>query len=284
MIELKTAHDVLDYLEDPAQLKVDHVMIHPEAARALLDINTRNRTVTQGRVESLARTLREKRWQLINNGIAIDSEGDLLDGQHRLLAVVLANKPAEFYLHTGLAPSSRLVIDTGRARTIGDTLATAGYGRGQTNLGAAVTLLYRYEFQRSSFISATGGTIPHDVFLEYMQSTIDPERMRKADVDSTYIARQVRGFNRSGLAAVLYLASCRDIYAAAAFSERLRSGESLRSGDPELTLRNAVARISDRKRNTWHFCLYAKAWNMRRANKRIQILRFTDGEDVPDIM
>lgn len=278
MKELTTAEDVLGMLCDVSKLETRHVRIHPDAARALLEINTLNRTMTSARVDDLARALREGRWQLINNGIAVSTGGDLVDGQHRLTAVVIANVPAEFWLITGQDEATRTVIDVGKARTLADTLTIAGYGRGQTSSAAAVSLLYRYE---NDLLATMGNSrIPNDVLLEFVK-TLDMERMRHSVNEAQTCQAPVPQFNRSALAALFYLAYSIDVFEAAAFIERLKTGANLSSGDPELTLRNSVGRLDHTKRNTWHFCLYAKAWNARRLGKSINVLRFTDSEKIP---
>lgn len=287
MIELKTGQDVLDLLCNVTAHDARHVRIHPDAARALLELNTTNRVIMSRHVETLARVLREGGWQLINNGIAISDKGDLVDGQHRLTAVVLANVAAEFWLHTGQDVETRAVIDVGKKRSLADLLTMAGYGRSRNTEAAALSLLYRYD--TDDLFLATGGSIgaPNDVLIDYVQQSINFDQLSRCVGEAHAVQHNTPQFNRSALAALLYLAYSRDVFIAAAFVERLRTGADLRNGDPELTLRNTVARLersSNRSyRNTWHFCLYAKAWNARRKNKSIHILRFLDTENVPEV-
>lgn len=284
--ELKTEADVLELLAKPAGVNMHHVRIHPEAARALLTINTANRPLSVTRVQSLVKNLKEGRWRLINNGIGIDSNGDLLDGQHRLQAVSDADTPAEFFLNTGLEPEARLVTDVGKSRTGADALAMAGFGRGRTHLAAAVGLLERYRTDTLEIPGRAGSSrkeqLPHDKLLELIRD-MDNDALVWSDSEATSVYRIVGG-NRSAWSAFLYLARRRDPYAAAAFATRLKTGENLRSGDPELTLRNTLARL-DRTgyRNDWYLCLYLKAWNARQEGRKVQVLRFTAQESVPEV-
>lgn len=285
MIKLKNGTDALKLLDDPSLLAVHHVCIYPDAARALLEINCKNRTVTQSRVASFARIMQEGRWLLINNGIGIDSNGDLTDGQHRLLAVVQGNTAAEFYLHTGLDPQTRVVVDTGRARTLSDTLAVRGFGHGMSNLAAAARLLYRYENDMIETTRAnTNSTVPHDVLLEFIEQSLNYDLLRTVDSICTTMSRFIPGCNRSALTAFAYLIHSRDAFEAEHFLQRLRSGEKLASGDPELTLRGVLARLGkDRRTNTWHLCVYIKAWNAKRAGKSVSMLMFREDEQVPEV-
>jgi hypothetical protein len=282
MIELKNGTDVLKLLDDPGKQWVWHAKIYPGAARALLDLNTHNRTVTEARVETLSRSMREGRWLLINNGIGVDVNGDLTDGQHRLLAVVLSDIPVEFYIHTGLDPKTRTVIDTGRARTLADTLAITGFGHGQSNLAAAARLLYRYE--NDLLVNTVVGGLPHDVLLEYIQTSLNYELLSRVDLFAQGASRQIPGSNRSALTAAAYLFSERDVFDSNRFLERLRTGAGLSSGNAELCLRGVLARLGkDRRNNTWHLCIYIKAWNAFRTEKEVHALAYRVDELVPEV-
>jgi hypothetical protein len=254
----------------------------------LLDINTRNRTVTNGRVMRLVQALIDNRWVLINNGIGIDTKGDLVDGQHRLHAVVVANLPAEFYVTVGLKPESREVIDTGKARTGADALAIAGFGRGRGNEAAAMAIIHRYE---NGLLMPYGGNsdkrfLPHDMLID-IAASIDRAKLDWSSHAAQQTARVITGINRSAMTSLLYLAHCKDSADASMFADRLKTGEHLRSGDPELTLRNAAPRWKTAGQathpNDWHFCVYVKAWNARRANKAIRVLRQDRDDGIPEI-
>ncbi len=77
----------------------------PDLAIAFLECNTHNRKVIDAHAERLARDMKAGRWQLTHQGIAFSTNRVLLDGQHRLWAVVISgvtvpmrvffNEPAE---------------------------------------------------------------------------------------------------------------------------------------------------------------------------------------------
>jgi hypothetical protein len=56
----------------------------------LTHCNTHNRTLADAHVETLANEMRAGRWQLTHQGIAFSPNRVLLDGQHRLWAVVMS--------------------------------------------------------------------------------------------------------------------------------------------------------------------------------------------------
>lgn len=287
-VEIKTADDAMSVVCDQKTPIAIRALIHPDAARALLELNTRNRTLNPGRVNSLVQALKHNEWLLVNNGIAVDTEGDLLDGQHRLQACINANRPIEVYLHAGSDPRGRLVIDTGRSRSLYDTFKSTGHelAGGSTNTAAAIRLLYRYHNGLITNRSSSGSeALSHSTLIAYSDQHIDLQRLgwissrAKADSDN------IPGVLRSAHTASLYLLYARDPYHAGAFHERLRSGVNLSSGDPELALRNVLARLgTNYRRGDWHLCVYLKAWNARVRDKKIQVLAMRENEQVPPVL
>lgn len=67
--------------------------ISPKKARKYLKRNHRNRDLDPKKVESLSEIISSGRWKVINHPIGFDQDGNLIDGQHRLNAVVLSETP-----------------------------------------------------------------------------------------------------------------------------------------------------------------------------------------------
>lgn len=61
--------------------------ITPEIAARLLQKNPHNRKITSGGVKKWAESMMAQRWK-VAQPILIDRNGNLLDGQHRLTAVI----------------------------------------------------------------------------------------------------------------------------------------------------------------------------------------------------
>jgi len=100
--------------------------VTPEQAAKWLEENTKNRPLCHAHVQRLAEDMRARRWQLTHQGIAFDSNGLLLDGQHRLWAIVEAGVPITFQVFFNEPPDSRLVIDAGKRRSNLDIIALSG--------------------------------------------------------------------------------------------------------------------------------------------------------------
>jgi hypothetical protein len=97
--------------------------ITPELALALLERNKNNRTIVIERVHGYARDMRDGVWHVNNQGLGFGANGELYDGQHRLLAVVKANIAVPMIVVRDIGVQARGTIDMGRSRSVGDTLA-----------------------------------------------------------------------------------------------------------------------------------------------------------------
>ena len=76
----------------------------------------RNRSVVQSVVDKYAKDMTDGNWRLTHQGIAIDSLGRIVDGQHRLHAIVAANVAAPMQVTTDADTDNFWNIDSGRPR------------------------------------------------------------------------------------------------------------------------------------------------------------------------
>lgn len=102
--------------------KVEIKIITPEYAERLLEKNTSNRNLRRDHVNNLARDMSEGAWRLNNDAICIANDGTLLNGQHRLNAIIKAGKPIKMLVAEGFSPDSYKVLDGGAKRSVADQL------------------------------------------------------------------------------------------------------------------------------------------------------------------
>jgi hypothetical protein len=106
-----------------AAMEVGHMAAHgitfsteyvtPASARAMLDANTGNRAIRRAVVAQMARAILAGEWRITHQGIAIAPCGRLLDGQHRLNAIVEAGIPVLMAVARNVPADSFAVIDGG---------------------------------------------------------------------------------------------------------------------------------------------------------------------------
>lgn len=111
--------------------------ITPDDAVVMLEANTMNRSLRQARVNRYAADMRAGAWQVSNDAVTVGRDGSLLNGQHRLWAVVESGVTVDMLVLRGVSPAARAVMDTGAARTAGDYFGKGGLGEPNSSLLAA---------------------------------------------------------------------------------------------------------------------------------------------------
>lgn len=101
-------------------METKSIAITPELAENWLTTNTNNRRVRPALVAMLAEEIRAGRWRETHQGIAFAEDGTLIDGQHRLLAVVAAKQSVRMSVTFGVPRDAFSAIDAGCSRTFTD--------------------------------------------------------------------------------------------------------------------------------------------------------------------
>ena len=107
------------------QINAEVMTITPAMAAEMLTRNLNNRPISKPYVRMLADEIKSGNWETTNQGIGFSVNGTLIDGQHRLAAIVLANIPASVIVVTGL-PSNTNAVDGNRKRSTSNRLVMGG--------------------------------------------------------------------------------------------------------------------------------------------------------------
>lgn len=113
------------------------VFTTPELARAWLVHNLINRRVREAWVKYLATQIILGRWERTGDAIAFRKDGVLINGQHRLLAIIEANTPAWLLVVGELDEKAYMVTDRGIGKSAADVLKLPGF------LLADASMIYR---------------------------------------------------------------------------------------------------------------------------------------------
>ena len=95
-------------------------LVTPEMAKEYLTKNTDNRNKRGWWVSGLANQIKRGEWIPTHQGVGITKSGKLIDGQHRLEAIVEANIPVQIMVTTGVRDDAYKVLDNGIKRTMAD--------------------------------------------------------------------------------------------------------------------------------------------------------------------
>jgi hypothetical protein len=95
--------------------------ITPKLASKWLESNENNRGLSQPTWMQYARLMKAGRWGECPQPIILNGQ-KLIDGQHRLRAIIEYGKPISMWVCSGASEKTRELIDKGRGRSPADTL------------------------------------------------------------------------------------------------------------------------------------------------------------------
>lgn len=108
-------------------INFEKILITPAKAKEYLEANIDNRRIKQPVVLKYANDIIANRWfEDTGESIKIAKSGRILDGQHRLHAIIKANKSIYFHVATNLDENVFKVIDTGSTRNATDVFKIEG--------------------------------------------------------------------------------------------------------------------------------------------------------------
>lgn len=112
----------------PKETEVDAVFmdITPELAYKWLEGPQHNRTIRDALVARFSEDMRAGRWLVTHQGVAFNSGNKLIDGQHRLWAIIASGATVKMMVTRNVEDQAQLVIDTGGTRTAADSVTLTG--------------------------------------------------------------------------------------------------------------------------------------------------------------
>jgi hypothetical protein len=160
-------------------------LITPKIATEILENhNPRNRNVSDSTVSAYATDMKNGRWTLTHQGLAFDENNDLIDGQHRLWAVIFSGKEIEFMvtrgipvtqIKNGVEINSMDNIDRGRVRGAGGQMQLShGIKNGNTVAAACrgVALLINFH-QGNKRLSFANSMFIYEQYGKDIEAIID---------------------------------------------------------------------------------------------------------------
>lgn len=212
--------------------------ITPDMARQYLEANVCNRPLAEHRVVTFQRDIEGGAWRLTGEAIKFDTNGNLLDGQHRLWAVVNADKPITTFVVTGLEPETQEVMDTGQKRTMGQVLGLRGIIN--PNVVSAVAILM-IQWEQGDRFRDVGTTRTSRMVSHTDISRVLDENPDIIDAVAFAVARRIPGITVSVEAFALTLLRRVNKDEADAFMADLATMRTGGSGDPRAALLKRLA-------------------------------------------
>lgn len=268
-------------MPDPDEPQYEVINITPGLAKKWLAQNTHNRNLRQRVVNGYATDMRAGNWVEDGQSIKFSATGVLLDGQHRLSAIVQSGVTLRMLVVSNLPETTQDTMDTGAKRVLGDVLKLRGEAYSIT-LAAALLRVYQWEQGYRKNLKSAGKARPtHRQLLAVLEE--HPELRRSVE-----IADRVRKAGRlSGSTAALchWLFNQIDPDDCAFFFARLGDGAGLMVDDPIYAVRRVLENFaSDRGRpdEAVVTALVIKSWNAYREGRSVQLLAYRPGGSRPE--
>jgi hypothetical protein len=273
--------------KDPKYALMD---IGPAEAQALLDRNTHNRNLRFRVVNSYTADMIAGKWRAQNGeSIKIATDGTIIDGQHRLHAIIKSGVTLRLLVVSDLSMDVQESVDTGVKRAFADSLKL----RGETQWNTLSAITRRVEIWEQGGRQIKGGNIQPSISQLFARLEKNPE-LRDASALGQHVKAHVRiPVTLIGFAHWLFNQIETETPEERAqleediktFFERLRDGANLPADHPIAVLRrtaNDNNASRSRLREDIFTAIFIKAWNAYREGRAISMLRYRPGGAHPE--
>lgn len=230
------------------------ITITPEDARKYLGNMVHNRPVSQANVKTYCEDILGGKWGLNGQGIIFDLKGRLLDGQHRMLAIIKAGKSIQMLAVYGVSDEMFSRMDIGNKRTVADVLDV----RNRVPVAAAAKYIFR---------EMKGGGIWWNTNIRFRPiNGLDVLKIHPGIEESVSVATGLSGAKKiisvSPLGYCHYRAGLENKAKRDEFFQAFNTGANLGVLSPILALRNACAPVvGSRHTDQYLISLFIVAWN-----------------------
>ena len=184
----------------PETVESQYETITPARAKQFLEKNLENnRNVVKQVVDRYAFDMQQGHWYVeLGDPIRFNLDGELIDGQHRLLAIIKSGVTLQMLVTRGLANDTIHAVDSGKGRRPADVLKIRGY-KHTPLLGAA---LRRIAIIKQGPVTATRRyTATRSELVEMAEKHTDLQ-------ESCAKVKAIGGVQPSLVALIHYLGSC----------------------------------------------------------------------------
>lgn len=253
--------------------------VNPDLAKLWLATSPINRQLKTLKIEAFSRDMLAGRWTLNGATLVLDEDGLLMDGHHRLQAVVRSGVPVSFLVVSGVSRQVMSTVDNGTARTSADVLKLKN-AINCVGLAATLRLLNWYDTTDRTYTTLL--RVVSNAEMSELHARYDNAPSVVARVYHDTGLKAIRAIN-AGFCAPMCKAYAAASETAEHFVSTIASGAGLELGDPRLTLRNWFAARPTRRRTERHDIMGVtiKAWNAFLIGSPVKQLKITEGEAFP---
>lgn len=251
----------------------EFMIVTPRIAQAWLTKNSNNRNLRPRKVDAYAAAMRAGDWIASGDSIKFDPDGNLLDGQHRLAAVVASGVSITVLVVWDVSPEAQAVVDTGARRTSGDTLKLSGYANWNM-LAACARIALDWDeglYRRSGQVKVRREVTNREI-LNWVEKNDDAHG---AVTEATRLRKAIP-VPPSVIAFVFMTLARIDATEAHDFFDDIENMQTRGKGDPLHTLLRRygwATKARERLDVAQHLFLLFRTWNARRSHEVLHNLR-----------
>lgn len=244
------------------------MVISPEKAEKLLEKNINNRNVSVRSVNLYAKMMQAGDWQEDSpQGIAIGVDGTIVDGQHRLMAIVKSKVTVSMWVATDVPNNVIHYLDTGSKRTHQDVFKIMDIANAH-NVSAGVK---QYISLKNNY-TAVNSTVVMSIYAEEILREYEKNPDFWQDSHGICTKWYKKSNNLAGVAFILgwfaYFNSVNKVDAALFFDKIFLGTGSFTEKDPCKQIRDVLLRNKTEAKKTikgTHLsAIFVKAWNQYR--------------------
>lgn len=224
-------------------------------------------------------------WELNGDSIRFSETGVLLDGQHRLAAIIKSGVSIETLVVTGLPDSVFDVIDVGARRSAGDVLDIRGY-KNYNTVAAAAKMYFVWEAHGNPFHGTAPSSRPT---IRQIEHVVDENPGLKEAVKLATASRWAKKYITPGMGAFCFYVFGQSAYAdcVESFYGVLDTGIATMKKDAAFLLRDMLMEdktlAGKRKMSQKYKCaLIFKAFKKHATREPSVLLRISIGGPKPE--
>lgn len=256
------------------QIEASIEIITPAIAKKMLIGNESNRKLRKFRVNQYADAMKRGMWDIQNDAITISKTGRLLNGQHRLSAIVLADQSCQCLVLRGVEESTYSVIDAGLSRSVNDSLVAAGFGLNSTHISPIAKTLIAMNAGLSIYDSNSLALVQRKDVIDYVEANNEVlawalATARKADLS-------IGGIRHAWGVFAILASQKHGREKVEEFMALVVDGVGLKPGDSPLALRNWISR----QRGSWtrsasknNIAIFISSFNKWLSGEKVVVVR-----------
>lgn len=190
--------DRLPGIQISLELITPELAEHYLAKRPTAQAKIKQRSESNKTADRYTNDMLSLEWPFTGDPIRFNTLGELIDGQHRLIAIHRSGLPQLMLVIRGLEPETFVVFDTGRPRSFTDALKSLGVANVSIVAGVTRRILY---WQRGNYGVPNVARIPNAPYLGMSASAsmlLDVFNANRVEIQAA--SRRGNSFKASGMA------------------------------------------------------------------------------------